>query len=81
VSGVSFVSKADQPLRTEVQVARQVHEVSLKRELDEFATVVTLMAIRQESAFWCPWNDKDPSSKNYRHDSQSNDGRSVGYLQ
>jgi len=31
--------------------------------------------------WWCPWNAADPDSKNYPHDSQSNDGRSVGYFQ
>lgn len=78
---MSFVWKAERPLRTEEQVAREVHEVSLSRGLDEFASVLTLMAIRQESNFWCPWNRKDPSSHNYQFDSESNDGRSVAYLQ
>ena len=80
---MSFVQGAfaDHPLRTEEQVAREVHEVSLARGLDELASVMALMCIRQESNFWCPWNRKDPSSENYPHDSESDDGRSVGYFQ
>ena len=78
---MSFVHKDPKPLRTEEEVAREVHEVSLARELDDLATVIALMCIRQESDFWCPWNRKDPTSENYPHDSESNDGRSVGYFQ
>lgn len=80
---MSFVpgSFAEHPLRTPEQVAREVHEVSLSRGLDEFASVLALMCIAQESNFWCPWNRKDPISENYDHDSESDDGRSVGYLQ
>jgi len=78
---VSFVWKAAQPLLSEEEIARRVHAVSLKRDLDELATVLALMCIRQESAFWCPWNANDPVSKNYPYDSQSDDGRSVGYFQ
>lgn len=81
MGGVSFVWKADAPLRTDEQVAREVHEVSLSRGLDELASVVTLMGIRQESDFWCPANRNDPSSLDHDHDSESDDGRSVGYLQ
>lgn len=78
---MSFVWKAEHPWRTPGQVAREVHEVSLARGLDEFATVLALMCIAQESSFWCPWNRKDPTSEHYPHDSESDDGRSVGYLQ
>lgn len=78
---LSFVWKAARPLRTEEEIARIVHEVSLSRNLDELASVLALMCIRQESNFWCPWNAKDPSSKNYPYDSEGNDGRSVGYFQ
>lgn len=78
---MSFVWQADRPLLTQEEIARRVHAVSVKRGLDEFATVLALMCIRQESDFWCPWNAKDPTSKNYRYDSESNDGRSVGYFQ
>ncbi|SKM80734.1 putative secreted chitinase [Mycobacteroides abscessus subsp. massiliense] len=86
---MSFVWQADMPLRTREQIAREVHAVSLARGLDELATVLTLMCISVEAGtgqgddrkWWCPWNAADPSSKNYPYDSQSNDGRSVGYFQ
>lgn len=78
---MSFVWKADHRLFSPEQVARQVHEVSLGRGLDDLASVLALMCIRQESDFWCPWNRADPSSEEYDHDSESNDGRSVGYFQ
>lgn len=78
---MSFTWFADKPLRTEEEVARAVHVVSLSRGLDELASVLALMAIRQESNFWCPANDADPTSKNYPYDSMSDDGRSVAYLQ
>lgn len=78
---MSFVWQAPKRLRTPEQVAREVHEVSLSRGLDELATVMALMCISVESDFWCPWNAKDPSSQKYPHDSQSDDGRSVGYFQ
>src|SRR5215213_11406732 len=78
---MSFVWKADNRLLSEEEIARRVHEVSLTRGLDELASVLTLMCIRQESNFWCPWNRKDPSSEKYAHDSESDDGRSVGYFQ
>lgn len=78
---MSWVWKAEQPLRTQEQCAREVHEVSLERGLDELASVMTLMCMRQEADFWCPANENDPSSKDYDHDSLSDDGRSVAYLQ
>jgi hypothetical protein len=79
---MSFVWKRPEgPLLSEEEVARRVHGVSLQRGLDDFASVLALMCIRQESVFWCPWNAKDPSSKGYPFDSESNDGRSVGYFQ
>ncbi|AYP70035.1 endolysin [Mycobacterium phage CRB2] len=79
---MSFVWKRPEgPLLSEEEIARRVHAVSLKRDLDELATVLALMCIRQESAFWCPWNANDPASKNYPFDSQSDDGRSVAYFQ
>lgn len=34
-----------------------------------------------ERQFWCPWNPADPESENYPHDSESNDGLSVGDFQ
>jgi hypothetical protein len=82
---MSFTSFNDRPLRTREEIARQVHAVSLRRGLDELASVIALMTIATEVGFrgqwWCPWNAKDPTSKNYPHDSESNDGRSVGYFQ
>ncbi|AYD82042.1 endolysin [Mycobacterium phage Saguaro] len=81
MGGVGWVWKAERPLLSQEEIARRVHQVSLKRGLDELATVLALMCIRQESDFWCPANQADPSSFNYPHDSESNDGRSVAYYQ
>lgn len=87
---MSFLWLADKPLRTREQIAREVHEISLKRGLDELATVLALMCISVEVGandknknrqWWCPWNAADPESQKYPHDSQSNDGKSVGYFQ
>lgn len=87
---MSFLWLADKPLKTREQIAREVHAVSLSRGLDELATVLALMCISVEVGandkygnpqWWCPWNAADPESKQYPHDSQSNDGRSVGYFQ
>jgi hypothetical protein len=82
---MSFLSFSNQPLRTREDIALEVHTVSLSRGLDELATVIALMTIATEvgtnGQWWCPWNAKDPSSKNYPHDSESDDGRSVGYFQ
>lgn len=87
---MSFIWLAGKPLRTREQIAREVHAVSLDRGLDELATVMALMCISVEAGasdsqgqrqWWCPWNAADPDSKNYPYDSQSNDGRSVGYFQ
>jgi N-acetyl-anhydromuramyl-L-alanine amidase AmpD len=82
---VSFVWFADEPLRTREEIARVVHAISLKRGLDELATVIALMTIAVEVGvdgnWWCPWNANDSSSQHYPFDSQSDDGRSVGYFQ
>jgi N-acetyl-anhydromuramyl-L-alanine amidase AmpD len=78
---MSFVWKAAQPLKAPEQVAAEVLEVALARGLDQLAAVLAVMCIAQESGFWCPWNAADPTSKNYPNDSQSDDGRSVGYFQ
>lgn len=77
------------PLRTREQVAREVHAVSLRRGLDELATVIALMTISVEVGtgagnarkWWCPWNSRVPATKNYAYDSQSDDNRSSGYFQ
>ena len=68
-------------LRSPEQCAVEVLGVSRERRLNDFAAVLALMCVAQESDFWCPWNRKDPSSQKYAHDSESNDGRSVGYHQ
>ena len=82
---MSFISFSNQPLFTREEIAQRVHAVSVTRGLDELATVIALMTIATEVGanghWWCPWNAKDPSSQNYPHDSESDDGRSVGYFQ
>lgn len=80
----------DSPLRTREQIAREVHAVSLRRGLDELATIIALMTISTEVGakdrqgnrqWWCPFNRKDPQSEMFPHDSQSDDGLSSGYFQ
>lgn len=83
---MSFTWFADKPLRTREQVAAEVHQVSLSRGLEQFATILTCMAIEIEvgakDEWWCPSNPTaEPSSTGFPCDSNSNDGRSVGYLQ
>lgn len=78
---MSFVWKAPQRLKSPEQVARELLEVAKARGLDEFAAVLATMCVAQESDFWCPANEKDPTSKNYPHDALSDDGRSVAYFQ
>ena len=86
----NFTSFADTPLRSREQIAREVHAVSLRRGLDELATVIALMTISIEVGsndrsgnrqWWCPSNRKDPQSEQFPHDSQSDDGLSSGYFQ
>jgi hypothetical protein len=87
---MSFVSFADRPLRSREQVAREVHAVSLRRGLNELATVIALMTISTEVGandsngqrqWWCPFNQADPQSEQFPHDSESDDGLSSGYFQ
>ena len=78
---MSFIWKADRRLKSPEQCARELLEVALARSLDDFAAVLAVMCVAQESDFWCPANEKDPSSKNYPHDALSDDGRSVAYFQ
>lgn len=79
---MSFIWKRPEGrLKSPQQVAREVYEVAREMGLDDFAAVLAVMCIAQESDFWCPWNRKDPSSQKYPHDSESDDGRSVAYLQ
>lgn len=80
---MSFVWKADKRLRTPEQVMAII--ISTVNELNmpdkRGAAICAGMCVAQESDFWCPWNAKEPSSKNFPFDSQSDDGRSVGYYQ
>lgn len=79
---MSFVWKRPEGrLKSPEQVAKECLEVAYARQLDDFAAVLAVMCIAQESDFWCPWNRKDDSSHNYPFDSESDDGRSVGYFQ
>lgn len=87
---MSFVWFADKPLRTREEIARIVHSVSLRRNLDELATVIALMTVAVEVGaddkngqmqWWCPWNAADPQTKQFEYDSQSNDSLSSGYFQ
>jgi len=78
---MSFVSRDPQPLKSQQEIALEVYQVAIARGLDELAAVIALMTISVESGYWCPWNAADPDSQNYPHDSQSNDGMSVGYFQ
>lgn len=45
------------------------------------ACICAGMCVSAESDFWLPWNAAEPTSKNYEFDSESDDGRSVGYCQ
>jgi N-acetyl-anhydromuramyl-L-alanine amidase AmpD len=78
---VSFVWKADNRLKSPEQVAQELVGVARGRGMDDFAAVLAVMCVAQESDFWCPWNKADPSSEKYAHDSESDDGRSVAYFQ
>ena len=79
---MSFVWKRPEGrLKSPELCAAETLEVALSMGLDEFAAVLAVMAEAQESDFWCPWNAKDETSHNYPFDSESNDGRSVAYLQ
>jgi len=78
------------PLRTREQIAREVHAVSLARGLDELATVIALMTVSTEVGandrdgnrqWWCPANDRVPATRDFEHDSKSDDNRSSGYFQ
>jgi hypothetical protein len=45
---MSFVWLADTPPKSREQIAREVHAVSLRCDLDELATVIALMTISTE---------------------------------
>src|ERR1700754_388523 len=88
---MGFTSHADKPWRTREQIAREVHAVSLRRGLDELATVIALMTISVEAGaadgdgnrqWWGPSNPtNDPETDQFEHDSTSDDNRSSGYFQ
>lgn len=86
---MSFTRFDPQPMLTREEIARRVHKVSLARGLDDLATVIALMTISTEVGagdgearhWWCPANRKDAASFGFPHDSESDDGRSVGYYQ
>lgn len=78
---MSFIWQADQPLRTPEQVAKVIYDTAVSMGLDEFYAHCALACVAVESDYWCPWNPGDPTSQNYPFDSESNDGRSVGYYQ
>lgn len=87
---MSFIQFNSAPLRTKEQVAQEVYNVALKRNLDQLAAVIALMAIDTEVGaddangvrqWWCPWNAAVVDSQSYEHDSQSDDSRSMGYFQ
>lgn len=88
---MSFTSFNAQPQLTQVEIAQQIHQVSIARGLDELATVLACMCVATEVGatndqgvygWWCPANPTAwPDSENYPHDSESNDGRSSGYFQ
>lgn len=90
LGGVSFLRFDAKPLLTREAIARRVHAVSLRRNLDELATAIALMTIDVEAGandengerqWWCPWNAKDPQTEQFPHDSESDDGLSSGYFQ
>lgn len=84
---------AAHPLRTREQVMAVM--VTVADELDmpdkRGACICAGMCVAQEAGsdedddgvpeFWCPANHADEESFNYDHDSESDDGRSVGYFQ
>ena len=63
-------------------IAQRVHTVAVARGLTDLVyTHCALACIKVESDFWCPWNAAAPGSNSFPYDSQSDDGRSVGYFQ
>jgi hypothetical protein len=78
---MNFIWKADTPLRTPEQVAKVIYDVAVARGLGLVYANAALSCVAVESGYWCPWNASDPSSKNFDYDSESDDGRSVGYYQ
>lgn len=84
----------DDPLLTREQVMATLIQIADELDMPDKrgAAVVCGMAISvevgvpdndppKEIRFWCPANHADQESFNYPHDSESDDGRSCGYLQ
>ena len=84
----------DDPLKTRAEYMRLFIEVANELGLPEKAAcVLAAMCCLQEAGhndgdapferrIWCPANPtREPSSKQYAHDSESDDGRSVGICQ
>lgn len=92
---MSFVpgAFADRPLRTREQVMEVLVSVADALDMPDKrgACICAGMCVAQEAGsdedgddipeFWCPWNRADPESFQYEHDSEGDDGRSVGYFQ
>lgn len=78
---MNFVYKKAQPNLTPEQVAKVIYDVAVARGLGKVYAHCATACVAVESDFWNPWNAADPSSKNFNWDSQSDDGRSVGYYQ
>jgi hypothetical protein len=88
---MSFTKLYPKPLRTRQEVAKVCLKVAYKRQLQPFAAVLTVMGIAVEAAaeddngelqYWCPGNPNNwADSMVFPHDSESDDSRSMGYLQ
>ncbi|ASR75887.1 endolysin [Mycobacterium phage Aziz] len=84
----------DDPLITREQAMKVLIQVADELNMPDKkgACIVAGMTVSQEVGvedgdapferrFWCPANPADAESFNYDHDSESDDGRSVGYFQ
>lgn len=84
---------ADHPLRIREQVMEVIVRVADELDMPDKrgACICAGMCVAQEAGsdedgdgvpeFWCPANHADEESFQYEHDSESDDGRSVGYFQ
>lgn len=80
---MSFIWQATQRLHTPEQVMAVIIQTATELGMPDLrgAAICAGMCVAQESDFWCPFNAADAESEQYDHDSQSDDGRSVGYYQ